>query len=128
MQNRVLGCWLHEGDSESQTLQDDFLEELFKKCKFQTANIVAVVSDTTSNMNKFGTLLEKLDIPHIYCTDHVLQLTAKNAYLDSWYNETVAAGVATNDAEDLNWMKSWNCSLWQKRDPWWSTSHGLHRR
>ena len=69
LQNRVLGCWLHEGDSESQTLQDDFLEELFKKCKFQTANIVAVVSDTTSNMNKFGTLLEKLDIPHI---EHIL--------------------------------------------------------
>jgi hypothetical protein len=39
LQNQVLGCWLHEGESELQTLQDNFLEELFKKCKFAKANI-----------------------------------------------------------------------------------------
>ena len=65
-QNRVVGCWLREGDSEPQTLQDEFIEALIKKCKILRENIVAVVSDTTSNMNKFGTLLEKLDIPNIY--------------------------------------------------------------
>jgi hypothetical protein len=42
----------------------------------------------------------RLDIPHIYCTDHVLQLMAKNAYLDSWYNGA-AVGVA-NYADDLD--------------------------
>ena len=62
--------------------------------------IVAVVSGTTSNMEKFSTSLEKLDIPHIYCTDHVLHLTAKNNYLVSWYNREVA-GVL-NYAEDIN--------------------------
>ena len=100
LQNQVLGCWLHEGDSESKTLQDNFIEDLFKKCEFPTANIVAVVSDTTSNMNKFGTWLEKLDISHIYCKDHVLQITANNSYLDSWYNRAFS-GVA-NDADDPN--------------------------
>ena len=58
------------------------------------------MSNTTSNMNKFGTFLEKLDIPYIYCTDHVLQLTDKNSYLDSCYNEAFS-GVE-NDSEDLN--------------------------
>ena len=61
------------------TFQENFLEELLKKCKFTTENIVAVVSNTAISMNKFGTLLEKLDIPQIYCTYHVLQITAKNA-------------------------------------------------
>ena len=51
-------------------------------------------------MRKSFTLLEKLDIPHIYFLDHVLQLTTKNDYLVSWYNRAVS-GVA-NDAEDIN--------------------------
>ena len=59
LQNRFFGCWLHEVDYESQTFKDKFFDELFKKCKTPTANVVAVVSDTTSNMNKFGTFLEK---------------------------------------------------------------------
>ena len=25
------------------------------------------------------------------------------------------------------WMKSWNCSLWQRCDPWWSSYCGLTR-
>ena len=78
-----LGCWLHKSDSGLQTFQGGFIEELFNKCKIPTEHIVSVMSDTTSNMKKFGTLLEKLDIPHIYCTDHVLQITANNSYIDS---------------------------------------------
>ena len=60
----------------------------------------AVVSLPTRNMNKFGTLLEKMDILHIYCTYHVLQITVKNAYLASWYSGAVY-GIE-NDAEDFN--------------------------
>ena len=77
-----LGCWLHQGDSEAKTLVDDFAVKLFKECGFIDAKIVAVVSDTTSNMNKFGELLEERNLPHIYCTDHVLQLSAKLAFED----------------------------------------------
>ena len=81
------------------TFQENFLEELLKKCKFTTENIVAVVSNTAISMNKFGTLLEKLDIPHIYCTDYVLQIIENNSYLYSWCNGAVS--VVSNDAEDL---------------------------
>ena len=100
LKNRVLGCWLYEGDSESQTLWDKFIEEMFKECKFPNGEIVAVVYNNTSNTKKFGILLEKLDILQIYCTDHVLQLMAENAYVDSWHNRAVS-GVE-NDADDLN--------------------------
>jgi hypothetical protein len=37
-------------------------------------------------MSKFGRLLEEMGVSHIFCADHVLQLTAKKAYLDSWFN------------------------------------------
>jgi hypothetical protein len=50
-------------------------------------------------MNKFGMKLEEQNIPHIYCTDHVIQLTAKKAYLYEFYN--VAHGAGNDDNKDL---------------------------
>lgn len=99
LQSRVLGCWLHEGDSESASLVDDFVTSLFTRCNFDKANIIAVVSDTTSNMNKFGMMLELLKVPHMYCTDHQLQLTAKKAYKDEMYRGI--AGLNNNNADVL---------------------------
>jgi hypothetical protein len=79
--NKALGCWLHEGNLLGSTLRDKFLLNLFARYDFDKLNIIAVVSDTTGNMNKFGMKLQELvSIPHIYyCTDHVIQLTAKKA-------------------------------------------------
>jgi hypothetical protein len=52
-------------------------------------------------MSKFGRLLEgMLGVSHIFCADHVLQLTAKKAYLDSWFNAGTNE-VTLNDAEML---------------------------
>jgi hypothetical protein len=79
-------CWLHEGGSSTEDLRDAFLIHLFRDdCKFDLnkMNIVACARDTTGNMNKFSRLLEDLGVSHIFCADHVLQLTAKKAYLDS---------------------------------------------
>jgi hypothetical protein len=67
-----LGCFLHEGSSDSEHVLSDFAEELFMKCGFDKANVIAVTMDTTGNMDKFGRLLEKVGIHHIYCTDHLL--------------------------------------------------------
>ena len=85
LQARQLGCFLHDKDSRSATLLDDFLEKLFRECNLENCKITAVVSDTTSCMNNFGRLLENLGIHHIYCTDHVLQLTSKMAFNDANY-------------------------------------------
>jgi hypothetical protein len=81
-------------------LRDAFLINLFKYCKFdlRKVNIVACVTDTTGNMSKFGRLLEDVGAGHIFCTDHVLQLTAKKAYLNTWFNADTNV-VTLNDAE-----------------------------
>jgi hypothetical protein len=51
-------------------------------------------------MNKFGMKLQVLSIPHIYCTNHVIQLTSKKAYLDEFYN-IVPGGNDGNDDGNL---------------------------
>jgi hypothetical protein len=94
-----LGCFLHQGDSEAESLIDDFLVKLFVEAGFDKVNIIAVVSDTTGNMNKFGKLLESLQIHHIYCSDHVLQLTARQAYSDRTYSHDLDIG---DDDEEGN--------------------------
>jgi hypothetical protein len=110
----TMGCWLHEGGSSAEDLRDAFLVNLFKDCKFNLAkmNIVACVTDTTGNMSKFGRLLEDFGVSHIFCADHVLQLTAKKAYLDSWFNATPnedplndAEMLDLGEVQDLNTMK-----------------------
>ncbi len=98
----TMGCFLHEGGSTAEDLKDAFFINLFKDCKFdlKKVNIVACVTDTTGNMSKFGRLLEGMGVSHIFCADHVLQLTAKKAYLDSWFNAGTNE-VTLNDAEML---------------------------
>jgi hypothetical protein len=44
--------------------------------------------------------LEEMGAGHKFCADHVLQLTAKKAYLDSWFNAETNE-VTLNDAEML---------------------------
>jgi hypothetical protein len=95
--NKALGCWLHESNSLGDTLRDEFLLNLFTKYSFDKLNIIAVVSDTTGNMNKFGMKLQVLSILHIYCTDHVIQLTVKKAYLDKFYNIVPGGNVGMGD-------------------------------
>jgi hypothetical protein len=84
-------------------LRDAFLINFFKDCKFDLRKVnivVACVTDTTGDMSKFGRLLEDEGVSHIFCADHVLQLTAKKAYLDSWFNAGTNA-VTLDDAELL---------------------------
>ena len=53
-------------------------------------------------------MLEDLDIPHIYCTDHVLQCTAKIAFPDTAFNTYVTNNVSVhnnNECEKFGLMK-----------------------
>jgi hypothetical protein len=79
-----LGCFLHEGDSKSESLVQSFFERLFEGLGVEELNVIAIVTDTTSNMNKFGLIMKEGNkIDHIYCTDHVLQLSAKIAFTEN---------------------------------------------
>ena len=103
LHNLQLGCWLHEGNSESMSLVDDFISKIFNTCKLSEAKIVCVVSDTTGSMNRFGVILESQNIPHIYCSDHVLQLTAKQAFNDDNYQnlfQSVPVYLTNGNASD----------------------------
>jgi hypothetical protein len=68
--NKALGCWLHEGNSLGDTLRDEFMLNLFTWFNFNKLNIIAVVADTTGNMNKFRMKLQELNISHIHGTNH----------------------------------------------------------
>jgi hypothetical protein len=98
------GCWLHEGVlSTAEDLRDTFLMNLFKDCNvdLRKVHIVTCVTNITGNMSKLGRLLEEtMGVSHIFCTDQVLQLTAKKAHLDTCFNAETNE-VTLNDAEML---------------------------
>ena len=82
----VLGIFLYSlDDSRSKSLLVDFLLQLFEEFGFDELNVLSCVSDTTSSVNKFGIYLIDLGIEHVYCTDHVIQLTAVLAFDDKQY-------------------------------------------
>jgi hypothetical protein len=87
LNNVQLGCFLHEGESSADAVVDDFLVTVLGKLRVLPENIHCVVSDTASNMNGMGKILERGNVPHLYCTDHLLQLTAKLAYDDKNFDE-----------------------------------------
>ena len=92
----VLGIFLYNlEDSRSKSLLQDFLIQIFNEFGFEELNVFSCVSDTTASVNKFGMMLIGLGIDHIYCTDHVIQLTAILAFDDKQY-------VLCDDDEELD--------------------------
>ena len=63
-------------------LGKDF-EWVFNEYTFDLKFIVAVVTDTTGNMNTFGKYLGEKGVTHLYCVDHVLHLNAEHAFNDN---------------------------------------------
>lgn len=105
-----LGCFLHTGDMKAESVLDDLLQKLFVQGGLrEKINLVAVVSDTTGNMNKFGMILEEMNVPHLYCADHVLQLTAKDAYSNMAFSQgSVRSDVMTKARALVDHIRSSN--------------------
>lgn len=80
LNSRTLGMFLHKGGTKGKELEKSFLDMHREELKLDKAKLFAVTTDTTANMNKFGMLLEERGVTHVYCIDHVLQLTAKLCY------------------------------------------------
>ena len=51
--------------------------KIFDDYDFDLSYIVAVVTDTTGNMNTFGCYLQSKGVIHLYCVDHNLHLCAE---------------------------------------------------
>ena len=78
----LLSFEVHKGTTTGETMGKQFLEQ-FENFKLDLDQVVSVTTDTASNMNIFGKVLESKGVAHIYCTAHNLHLLAKKAYDDS---------------------------------------------
>jgi hypothetical protein len=98
LHHHPLGMFLHKGQTTSEALQVSF-KELFNKLDLSMVNLFSVTTDTEPKMNAFGMRLQDMDLIHLYCTDHVLQLTAKEVY----EKDTFGAGfsIAVKKARDV---------------------------
>jgi hypothetical protein len=74
----TLSCAEHDGAQTAPDILKE-LEATWQKYGLVTEYLMAVVTDTAPVMCAFGKeLKEKLDVYHIYCADHVLELTTVN--------------------------------------------------
>ena len=87
-----LGMFLHEGGSNAMELLDQFLETVAREVT-EEATIFSVTTDTAPTMNTFGRLLEDKKILHLYCTDHLLQLTCKKTFDLSSFGDVAISPV-----------------------------------
>ena len=69
----TLSCAEHRGGSSADDCLDD-LKSAWLAFGLNEDDIVGVVTDTAPVMGAFGRLLPK-SVPHIYCVDHVVELT-----------------------------------------------------
>jgi hypothetical protein len=81
MKRCVLAFDVFHGTTVGERLGEDFIEK-FESFGFDLKYVIAVVMDTTGNMNTFGEHLARKGVVHLYCVDHNLQRTALLAYKD----------------------------------------------
>ena len=99
----TLGCFLHVGETKSEDALHDFAFRLIRDSNLDYRKMTAIATDTTANMNKFGELCEKENIPHVHCIDHVLQLTAVKAFKDENYdNHSLDVTTVANNSQFIN--------------------------
>ena len=77
----VLSCVKHDNGSTTVEMDEQLVADL-ATWGLQPSHFVALVTDTASNMNCLGRLLEAqyACTAHHYCADHNLQLTAVKAF------------------------------------------------
>ena len=78
----VLAFEVFRGSTTGVALGEDF-QRVFDLFDFDLKYVVAVVTDTTGNMNTFRECLRQKGVAHLYCVDHVLNLNSKLAYNDT---------------------------------------------
>ena len=95
LNNLTLGIFLHEGGTDADELEIEFLDLCMNSVNLNASKIFAITTDTTGNMNSFGRKLERRGMNHVYCTDHLLQLTCKLCYsnVTDTFGECFASSV-----------------------------------
>jgi hypothetical protein len=79
LERSVLAFEVFHGSTRGVDLGKSFQQQ-FLEMDIDLKSIITVVTDTTGNMNTFGRYLQTINVHHLYCFDHNVQLTAKHAY------------------------------------------------
>eukprot|EP00559_Dactyliosolen_fragilissimus_P004855 CAMPEP_0184865878 /NCGR_PEP_ID=MMETSP0580-20130426/19513_1 /TAXON_ID=1118495 /ORGANISM="Dactyliosolen fragilissimus" /LENGTH=777 /DNA_ID=CAMNT_0027365255 /DNA_START=221 /DNA_END=2554 /DNA_ORIENTATION=- len=82
LEHAVLSFVVHDGQTTGEQIGQKFIED-FEKYNLNLDYVVAVVTDTTANMNTFGTYIMSKSVCHLYCIDYLLHLVALKAFDDS---------------------------------------------
>jgi hypothetical protein len=89
LKSLVLGIREHAGESSTADIHVEALQTELTKHGLSWSQIVSITTDTEPTMNKTGRLIiahaknnHNVEINHIGCIDHILQVTTKLAQLD----------------------------------------------
>jgi hypothetical protein len=105
VQNWVLAVYQFHGSTAHEQIVKDFKSQL-EKWDISMENVPFLVTDTAAAMNLAGIVLQTATedlIEHVYCLDHVIQLTAKlafNAKVKGQALETIEESDIGSDDED----------------------------
>jgi hypothetical protein len=81
LQTIILSFMKHQGGCSGEELAHQLYTSLQSWGLDVKKHLVAIVSDSCSNMNKFGMIVcNDHDVQHHYCADHILHLTALKAF------------------------------------------------
>ena len=86
LQSIVMSVYVYKGEARAKNIYTDYLNKLKE---FGVEPFVKhAVTDTAAAMNLVGIAMEEDDREHVYCSDHVLQLVAKEAFDANILGET----------------------------------------
>jgi hypothetical protein len=78
----ILSFMRHQGGCSGEEVANQLYTSLHSWGQDVKKDLVAIVSDSCSNMNKLGMIaFHDHDVQHYYCADHILHLTALKAFL-----------------------------------------------
>ena len=137
LRSHTLCCKEHIGDHTAPNILLN-INNVMVQFDLTTEVLVATVTDTAPNMNSLGQLLEDdLNNPtaHLYCADHVLELTTKTTNdfvltnstlkkaraLVTHINESPDANVALLNVQQANGVAKPVTVVQDIKTRWWST-------
>jgi len=88
LQTIILSFMKHQGGCSGEELAHQLYTSLHSWGLDVKKHLVAIVSDSCSNMNKFGMIVcNDHDVQHHYCADHILHLTALKSFATGTFIE-----------------------------------------
>jgi len=143
LQTIILSFMKHQGGCSGEELAHQLYTSLQSWGLDVKKHLVAIVSDSCSNMNKFGMIVcNDHDVQHHYCADHILHLTALKSFatdtcieplkslkvLVNFINSSPQSNVKLVDCQKKLALKKKPLKLLNEvRTRWWSTYSMIQR-